>query len=240
MAILAVFLGSAGCNALTNYLDREIDGRMQRTRRRALPSGRIDPPAKCLPLGIALVVAGLILAWVLNPVAFGYGLTGTATAVVARKRSITHVPLGELSSCAPVLVGWLAVNSQFRWGLFFLCALFFFWTPIHVWSLMTAYREDYLGAGLRIFPLLVPTRIVTVLLLVLSCFMVASSLGLFWAERFGWLYLGAALFLGSLILSANVNLLRTGASHDAWRVYKLTAYPYLGLILSFICLDLWM
>jgi hypothetical protein len=42
------------------------------------------------------------------------------------------------------------------------------------------------------------------------------------------------------MVAANAYFLKTGASRDAWKVYKLSAYPYLGLIFTVMCLDLWM
>jgi len=240
LTVLAVLMGSAGCNGLTNYLDRDMDARMERTRRRAIPSGRISPPEKMLPLAIGLVGGGLLLAFYLNPLAFLFGLAGTVVALVARKRSITHVPLGEISSCAPLLVGWLGVNPELNWTLFFLCAIVFFWTPIHVWSLMTAYREDYRQGGVCIFPLPLGVRTTSKLLLALSFFLYGSSLGPYLTGAFDRLYLLVANFLGVMMIAANAYFLKTGASHDAWKVYKLSAYPYLGLIFTLMCLDLWM
>lgn len=240
LTVLAILMGSAGCNGLTNYLDRDMDARLERTRRRAIPSGRIKPPEKMLPLAIGLVGGGLVLAFYLNPLAFFFGLAGTIVALIARKRSITHVPLGEISSCAPVLVGWLGVNPELNWTLFFLCAIVFFWTPIHVWSLMTAYREDYRQAAVCIFPLPLGVETTSKLLLLLSFFLYGSSLGPYFTGAFGGLYLLAANVLGLVMIAANAYLLRTGASRDAWKVYKLSAYPYLGLIFTLMCLDLWM
>jgi len=240
LTVLAILMGSAGCNGLTNYLDRDMDARMERTRRRAIPSGRINPPEKMLPLAIGLVGGGLVLAFYLNPLAFLFGLAGTVVALIARKRSITHVPLGEISSCAPVLVGWLGVNPELNWTLFFLCAIVFFWTPIHVWSLMTAYREDYQQAEVCIFPLPLGVRTTSKLLLILSFFLYGSSLGPYFTGAFGGLYLLAANVLGLVMIAANAYFLRTRASRDAWKVYKLSAYPYLGLIFTLMCLDLWM
>jgi 4-hydroxybenzoate polyprenyltransferase len=111
LVAMAVGLGSAGVNGLTNYLDREVDARMERTRRRALPSQAIYPPEKVLPLCGGLVALALALAWYLHPWAFAAGLLGTATALVGRKRAFTHL-LGGISGSAPVLVGWLGVNPQ--------------------------------------------------------------------------------------------------------------------------------
>jgi len=234
---LAILLGSAGCNGLTNYLDRDMDARMQRTRQRPLPAGHIVPPELVLPWAGALVAVGLGIALYLNPLAFLCGLAGVVAAMVCRKRSFTHVPLGEVSSCAPVLVGWLGVQPRPDWTLAALCAIVATWTPIHVWSLMTAYGDDYRQAGVGIFPLWLSPPAALRLLLALALLLLPVSLLPYLLGSFGRLYLAAALVLGAAVIYASLRLLHSGAGRDAWRVYKLSAYPYLGLLFLAMWLD---
>lgn len=239
-ATLAVAVGSAGANGLTNYLDRDMDERMERTRHRPIPSRRIWPAEKMLPLAIGLVLAGLVIAWALNPWAFAAGLAGIFASVIVRKRSITHVPLGEFASCAPFLVGWLGVNPQpqpLMWGL---CGLIFVWTPIHVWSLMEAYRNDYLQAGVRIFPLTATPKQNVMLLFGLAVLLSLETLALPLFSDLGLVYFLGALALNSALLLNSARLLRTGMTQAAWKMYKLSAYPYLGIILTLACVDRWL
>lgn len=236
LASLAVALGSAGCNGLTNYLDREVDARMQRTKHRALPSKRIVPAEKVLPLTVGLVIVALAIAWKLNPYSFLAGLAGVIAAVVARKSAITHF-LGGLSGGAPVAVGWLAIAPP-SLELLFLLLLILTWVPIHVWSLMLAYREDYLKGGVRIFPVTWEVKDSVRMLAGLSILLYALSWGLYFAGGFGWLYLAAANVLGVAMIYASFRLWQKAGSQDAWKVYKLSAYPYLGLIFLAMGLDL--
>ncbi|MDP2855940.1 MAG: UbiA family prenyltransferase, partial [bacterium] len=133
-----IFIASAGANGLTNYLDCGFDAMMQRTRHRALPSKRIEPPEKVLPLTISLIIIGLGLAWWLHPYAFLADLIGTVAAVVYRKRATCIFPQGMLASCAPVLMGWFAIRPAVSWELLLLCILIAVWLPLHVWSVMIA------------------------------------------------------------------------------------------------------
>ncbi len=86
LLFFGLLFASAGANGLTNYLDRNIDARMERTRRRALPSGRIFPQERVLYLTAVLSAFGLLIAWYLHPHAFIADLVGTAAAVIYRKR----------------------------------------------------------------------------------------------------------------------------------------------------------
>ena len=113
LILITILFASAAANGLTNYLDRDVDARMQRTRHRALPSRRIEPAEKVLPLTIGLAIVGLVLAWLLHPLAFLFDLIGTAAAVIWRKRVTCVFPQGMIASCTPVLMGWFAIAPPF-------------------------------------------------------------------------------------------------------------------------------
>ncbi len=149
---LAVFLGSGGCNGLTNYLDRALDARMYRTRSRSIPSGRITPAERGLYWCAAWVAGGIILALMVHPLAALAGAVGTLAAVSFRKTEATHF-LGGVSSAAPVATGWLAMDPAIGPALLLLCAFVGVWVIHHVWAIMLFYRADYLQAGVGIFPL---------------------------------------------------------------------------------------
>lgn len=235
----ALLLGSAGVNGLTNYLDRELDARMSRTCGRPIPSGRIRPAEKALPLLFALIAAGLAMSWWLSPWAFLAGVAGTVAAVILRKTGYTHL-LGCVSGSAPVAVGWLAVDPGFGWPAALLAVLVAIWVPLHVWSVMLANRDDYLGAGVNIFPLTWKMATAVRLLLALALALLAASWVMYSAGGFGLVYLVTANVLGVSMVVATLRLLRQPASTSAWLVYKLSSFPYLGLLFLFMAFDLWL
>lgn len=240
LAGVAILLASAGANGLTNYLDRDFDARMRRTRHRALPSGRIHPPQKVLPLLVGLIIIGLALAWRLHPFAFAAGLIGTIAAATWRKKITCVFPQGVIAGCAPVLIGWFAIRPTFGWEILLLCLLIAAWLPLHVWSIMVSNRDDYLGAGLDFFPMNVAAKKAVLVLLLFSLVLYVVSVALYFAGGFGLLYLVLANLLGIMMLYASWRLLTTNASQDAWRLYKLSSFPYLGLLFLTMCLDIWL
>ncbi|GAI12463.1 unnamed protein product, partial [marine sediment metagenome] len=201
-----------GANGLTNYLDRDVDARMQRTRHRALPSKRINPPEKVLPLVIGLVIIGLALAWQLHPLCFLADLIGTTAALVWRKRATCVFPQGMLASCAPVLIGWFAIEPAFSWEILLLCTLIAVWLPLHVWSVMIANREDYIGAGLTFFPMSREVAEAVKVLLVLSLVLCAASIALYLVGGFALLYLIVASILSIIVVYASSRLVISSAS----------------------------
>jgi len=239
LSLVAIGLGSAGSNGLTNYLDREADARMVRTCNRALAAGRINPPQKVLPLIIGLIVVALALAWVLHPMCFLFGLIGVIASAIWRK-TISCTFLGMVAGCIPVLIGWFAVKPVFDVQILLLCCLVAIWTPIHVWSVMVANREEYSGAGLNYFPLNLQYKNVVKILFSLSILLYLVAVIIYLTTEFHLLYLVVANILGILMIYANARLLRSTTSKTAWRVYKLSAFPYLGIIFLTMCLDIWL
>ncbi len=240
LVLIAVLLAASGANGLTNYLDRDIDGRMQRTRNRALPSGRIYPPQKVLPMITSLIIAGLVLAWQLHPLVFLADLVGTLVAATWRKKITCIYPQGVIASCAPVLMGWLAIKPVFSWEILFLCLMIAVWLPLHVWSLIIAHRGDYLQAGLSYFPISLEVKDSVKWLLVFSLLLYGASIALYFVGNFTWLYLALANLLGILMVYASSRLAISGAAEYAWQLYKLSTFPYLGLIFLIMCLDIWL
>lgn len=237
LLLAALTLGCEGCNGLTNYMDRKVDGLMRRTCSRSLPSRRIAPPQKVLPLVLGLLGAGLILAWFLNPLCFVAGVIGTMAAILWRKTAWTHL-LGCVSGIAPFAIGWFAVKPQIDVMLLLISLLIAVWVPLHVWSVMVAHRQEYIGAGINFFPVSRQEKNVVKIFFALSLVLYGLSLLIFYAGSLSWVYLVAANFLGILMVSANWRLVRSASSGDAWKVYKLTAFPYLGLIFLAMVLDI--
>ncbi|MFW6126349.1 MAG: protoheme IX farnesyltransferase [Chloroflexota bacterium] len=240
LVTLAILAGSAGTNALTNYIDRDVDARMKRTQHRALPSRRISPPEKMLPLAIGLVLIGLVIAWFLEPIAFAFGLFGVVASTTFRKKVTCVFPQGTIASCSPVLVGYLAISHGFDLTILWLCIFVGIIVPVHVWSVMIANRQDYMSAGITYFPLSWPDRRVIVMLVVLAVLLYGSSIGLYFFSALGLPYLIVANVMGILMVTATARLLVTGLTRDAWRLYKLTAFPYLGVLFLAMALELWL
>lgn len=238
LALTAIGIGSAGANGLTNYLDRRVDARMKRTHMRALPAKRIVPAKKALVWSVFLILAALTVAWFLDPLCFVFGLTGTIAASIFRKR-VMCVIQGGIAGCAPVLIGYVAVTHQLDLTVLFLCVLIAVWIPLHVWSVMIANREDYLQAGVAYFPVTWNIKDAIKVLLVLSVLLYGASIALWAVGTFGWLYLAVANILGVVMVYADYHLLKSSLTRDAWKVYKLSAFPYLGLIFIAMCFNFW-
>jgi len=234
----AILIAAAGANGLTNYLDRDIDAHIRRTCIRVLPSGAISPPSRALPLIIGLIIVGLVLAWLLHPYVFLAGALGTLVAATWRKKVTCVYPQGMLASCAPVLMGWLAVTRSLSWELLMLCLLIAVWLPLHVWSVNITHRDDYRQAGINYFPINLEVKDSVKVLLAFALLLCAVSISLYFVGDFQWLYLAFAVVLDAVILFAAARLVFSHAVKDAWKLYRLSAFPYLGVVFLIMCLDI--
>jgi protoheme IX farnesyltransferase len=151
-SILAVLLLALGVSALNQYQERDTDGRMARTKRRPIPSGRIAP-VTVLALAGMLIAAGTLLAYrELGPtglllflfVPFWYN--GVYTLL--KKHSAFAVVPGGLLGVIPPAIGWLAAGRSLAEPEYLaLGLLFFVWQVPHFWLLMARHHADYRAAG---------------------------------------------------------------------------------------------
>ncbi len=238
LATVTILIASAAANGFTNYLDRHIDSLMPRTQNRALAAKRIDPAKKVLPMLFILAAAGLALAWIIHPYVFLADLIGTIVAVTFRKRVTCVFPQGAIASCAPILMGWFAITPTFNWQIALICLMIIVWLPSHVWGVMIARRDEYIKAGLTFFPMSISLQTGISLMVFFGILLFLTSIALYFLGDFGWLYFSGAIILGTTLLLSSFRLLKTSDSADAWRVYKISSFPYLGLIFLLMVLDL--
>jgi protoheme IX farnesyltransferase len=246
MTGIAIIAGTAGCNALTNYHDRDIDALMMRTRHRPLHSGRITPRA-ALTFGLGLISISLILAALLNLFSLLWMALGILDNVgvyslLLKRRSSLNILLGGFSGGLPVLFGWSAVTpgpvGSFPHPIvpLLMAGLVFVWIPVHIWFLAVSYRSDYSAAGVPMLPVVIGSTAALRLITVFSMIMVPFSLGLYFFGPFSPIYGVAALLSGLAILAGSVWVLYKPTETNAWRMFKVTS-PYLTLLFAIMIID---
>jgi protoheme IX farnesyltransferase len=241
--LTALSAGSAGAETLANYLERDVDSRMRRTRNRPLPRGLINPPTKALLLGLTLVSASLVVtALYLNPMALVFMLIGILDYVVVyvvltKKRTPLNILLGSAAGAAPVWVGY-AASGGFDLTAVLLGLLVILWIPVHVWSLALRYREDYLAVGIPMLPTVVSketsVRIIAVTTILLAAF--ALAIPLLDSRFFSPLYVATALASSVLLLALGIVVIVRSTGRNAWRLFKFTS-PYLAVIFLAVMLE---
>jgi protoheme IX farnesyltransferase len=234
-------LAAGGSSALNQYIDRELDQRMQRTSRRPLPGGRLKE-AEAIAFGLALSIGSFyILAVFVNLLSAVLALAGILYYVIfyslGLKQATTHnIVIGGGAGAIPPLVGWAAATGGLSLGALFLFALVFFWTPPHFWALALVRRKDYARAGVPMLPVIYGERETRTEILLYTLQVVALTLLMPVADVGGWIYILLAVGLGGLLCYYAWQLFREGGNKSAWMMYRYSSL-YLALIFSALVVD---
>ena len=240
LVITSVMAGSAAANTLTNYIDRDIDAKMERTRSRPIPSGRISPE-NALYFGLTLVGISLLLAYLINIWALGLMIFGLFDNVIVyskwlKRRSSWNIILGGFSGGAPALIGYVAVTTVTIELGFILAGLAFLWIPTHIWSLALHIREDYARANIPMLPVIKSESTSVRVIAGTTIMMVLFSVLPFFMNVFGWIYLGIASVLGAIVLVMSISLLARPTEKKSWTLFKFSS-PYLALLFIAMYVD---
>jgi protoheme IX farnesyltransferase len=243
IGFVAILLGSAGAEVLTNYHDRDIDSMMKRTHNRPIPTGRVTP-RNALIFGIVASALSVLLSAYFNWLAAACMLFGLVDNVGVyslwlKRRSWLNIILGGISGGMPVLVGYTAVAGAITPLALFMSALVIVWIPTHIWSLAIKEREEYKAAKIPMLPVIVNERVATVCIAFTSSLLVVFSLAVLLVPNAASpFYVVSAAALGATILGYSIKLAIDKTTRTAWTLFKLSS-PYLTVIFVVIVLNIW-
>jgi protoheme IX farnesyltransferase len=232
-------LSAGGANALNNYVDRDIDQVMRRTRSRPLARHEV-PPAQALVFGVILGVAGFAWLWVTTNLIAAVISTAALLFYVfvytkgLKRTSRQNIVIGGAAGAAPALVGWAAVTGSLGLPAWVLFLVVFYWTPPHFWALAIRYKDDYERAGVPMLPVVAGVEATTRKMLLYTGLMVAVSLFLVPVAGMRWIYLVAAIALGGWFLWDSWRVFRR--PEDAMRLFT-TSTVYLSALFASVMLD---
>lgn len=154
---VAVWLLAASSAILNMWLEQDSDRLMERTRKRPLADGRLDPrPAFWLGQALALL-ALLVLALNVQGVAALLGLLTWASYLLVytplKRVTPLSVLVGAVPGALPPVLGWTAAGGGLDAGAFGLFCLLFLWQIPHFLSIAALYGEQYRAAGIQVLNL---------------------------------------------------------------------------------------
>jgi protoheme IX farnesyltransferase len=227
-------LAAGGANAINCYVDRDIDALMARTRKRPLPTHRIDP-TRALWFGIALGVVSFVLLWgTVNLISAFLALAALLFYVfvytMGMKRSTPqNIVIGGAAGAMPALVGWAAVTGTVELPALALFGIIFYWTPPHFWALAMRYEKEYARAEVPMMPVVYGRAETVRHILLYSLMLFAMCLAFFSLAKMGIVYLAAALILNAIFIGWSVKLWRNPSTRTAWGLFRFSIY-YLALL----------
>ena len=242
--LVALVLGSASAEVLTNYHDRDIDGLMKRTMKRALPAGRVKPRS-ALAFGLGMAALSILVPLLLiNTISAAFMLAGLIDNIVIyslllKRRSWLNIILGGVSGGMPVLVGYAAVAGTVTPIAVYMSALVIVWIPTHIWSLAIFNRKDYEAAKVPMLPIVFGDRVASICIAGTSALLAVFSVAIFlFTPVVSIFYVLTAVVLGGVVLTYSAKLALTQSNKTAWTLFKLTS-PYLTIIFLVLGLTVW-
>lgn len=234
--LIGTSLAAGGTLALNQFMERDRDAMMDRTRERPLPAGRLQP-GQALWFGVGITVFGLAyLALLVNI------LSSLVTALITITYLFLYTPLkhrttlstvfGAIPGALPPVTGWAAATNEIGLEAVILFTIMFLWQLPHALALAWLFRDDYARAGFQLLPMVDPDGRVTSTQILINCLALTGvSLTPTVIGLTGALYFYTALIagLGFLGFAVHLTITRTSAS-----ARKLFFASLLFLLVQFV------
>ncbi|MFP3852845.1 MAG: heme o synthase [Anaerolineales bacterium] len=227
---------AAGASGLNQYLERESDASMPRTRNRPLVRGSIETPDLILWISLGLILGAVGIAWPFNPalaicLLFGAAIYVGVYTLWLKPRTILNIVIGGAAGSAAVMSGGAAVGAWSDPFVISLALLLFLWTPAHFWSLSLLHRSDYQQGGFPMLPAVVSPKQAAIWVLLHALGTTAAALALAVHPELGWIYLIPSAAVGFIFVRSSTSLLRSSGPETASRVF-LVSNLFLVILLA--------
>lgn len=239
--LIGTMLAAGGTLALNQYWERDVDARMERTRVRPLPDGRLSP-LEALVFALAVTLAGLgYLGAFVGPLVMLVTAATTVLYLFAYTPLKLRTPLctiiGAVPGALPPVTGWVASREAFGLGAWVLFGILFLWQLPHTLAIARLYRDDYARAGVRLLPVVdahgtsTERQIVTGCLALLAVSLLPTLIGLA-----GPFYFVGAFVLGAAFVAIGARQALSPSAGSARRVL-FASLLYLPILLTLLALD---
>ncbi len=234
-------LSAMGSSAINEYIERERDAQMLRTKKRPLASGAIRQPQVVLAVAAGMILLAVGIAFIFNPILAFFLALGALIYVLIytiwlKPRTSLNIVIGGAAGSCAVLSGSAAVGHWNDPGAILLALLLFFWTPIHFWALAIVYREDYARAGVPMLPVTTTPKIAAFWGLLHGLATGACALLLATRPGLGPIYLIPVAIATALLILQGIQLVIQSTSRRAWRLFH-TSNIFLAVVLSFVVIS---
>jgi len=244
--LLGTSFAAGAAGTLNQWMEREIDKRMVRTRSRPIPAGAVSPQAALL-FGLTLGTLGIGILW-FNVNALAALLTFVTLfsylAAYTPLKQKTHwcTLVGAIPGAIPPLVGWSAATGAIDplgWILF---GILFFWQIPHFMAIAWTYRKDYADAGFIMSTAVDPSGKDAARQSMLHCILllIVSIIPTFVPDMTSPFYEVMATITGVYYLVKATRFWRASNKNSPARQLFFASILYLPLILAVLVLDRWL
>lgn len=231
---ISLVMGSA-C-VFNNYLDRDIDSKMERTKNRAIVSGKVSVRSALIYASTLGILGFLLLYTLTNPLTAYVALFGHFAYVIlygfAKRQSVHGTVVGSISGAVPPVVGYVAMTNTIDTVAILLFFILVAWQMPHFYAIALYRAKDYAAASIPVLPLKsgIQTTKIQILVYILAFIVMSSLLTLLGYT--GYLYLIVMLLLGSWWVYQSIR--GFGAKDDSkWarKLFRVSLVVLLGFSL---------
>ena len=234
--MLGIALSAGSAATLNHLIDRRLDAIMGRTKRRPIPTGKIEPKHAFIFASVLAVISMFMLFTFVNTLTailtlstlIGYAVIYTLFLKHATPQNIV---IGGATGAAPPLLGWVAVTNHIDPQALILVLIIFVWTPPHFWALAIHRYEEYAKADIPMLPVTHGIRFTKLSIFLYTVLLIAATLMPYAIGMSGGVYLLCAMILGAGFLYNAAMLFK-----DDRYAYKTFRYSILYLMLLFLML----
>tara|TARA_B100001750_G_C15352910_1_gene518141 strand:+ start:51 stop:929 length:879 start_codon:yes stop_codon:yes gene_type:complete len=242
---IAVLIGggltAAGANSINQYLDRDIDAKMPRTKKRPIPSNLISG-TNTLVFGIFITLIGFVLLLTLANLSSALcAFIGSLFYIFVytiwlKRRSTQNIVIGGAAGAVPPLVASLAVTNAITMNAWLMFLLIFLWTPPHFWALALIIKDDYKRANIPMLPVVKGEEFTRWNILGYSIILILFNSVVMWflGDDIGVIYIVVSLIFSFIFTFLAIVLLRSPSLLLARRLYKYSILYLAALFVTFI------
>lgn len=240
-ALIGMAMATGGALALNQVAEEDIDTRMDRTRERPIPGGRLRK-TDALVFGVSLLILGVVylIATVNAMTAFLTSMSGTMYLILytpLKRISSWNSVVGAIPGAMPPVIGWAAATGEISLESTILFFILFIWQIPHALAIAILYREDFIAAGIRLLPVeedggrRTGFHVISYCLALLPIGMMPTLIGMA-----GPIYFTASLILGLMYLGTGIYLAANQSAASARRLFYVSLV-YLPLVILVMVLD---
>jgi len=204
LALILIFFVVAGSCALNCYIEKDVDKLMDRTKTRALPSGRITPKTALM---FGLVLLGLSIPLLAAKINFMTAFLALLASLLylfvytpLKQKSEKAVYVGAIPGAIPPVMGWTTVGGDIAPMAYILFAILFFWQLPHFLAISIYHADDYRSANIKVYPNLKTILSTEVLIFIMTLVLVLATFLPWYISSASTPYIRAAVFLGTAFL----------------------------------------
>ena len=241
VTLLGGTLAAASAQVLNCVYDRDIDYTMTRTRKRPIPSGRVQSHHALIFAGVLGILSFSLLTVFANLLAALLAMSGIVFYMLIythwlKRHTTQNIVIGGAAGSIPPLVGWAAVTGDLSLVPWLLFAIIFLWTPPHFWALALMIKEDYAEVGVPMLPVVKGEEVTVNQIWIYSWLVVPCSLLLVYpVGNLGLVYGIAAIYLGYKFLYKAWELKQDATSNQLARgMFKYSIFYMMLLCVAMI------